>query len=62
MPWLAAKFPGFVKNSYEPIYFDAGLSFAEKIRRWRTEPKASLQLLVNVIMISLLALAVLSMG
>ena len=23
LPWLARKFPRFVKQSYEPLYFDA---------------------------------------
>lgn len=62
LPWLARKFPRFVKNSYEALFFDASLSFSEKVLRWRTEPRASLQLLTNVVMLSLLAVAVLSVG
>ena len=62
MPWLAPKFPRFFANSYEPLFFDAGLSFSEKVLRWRTQPKASLQLLTNVVMLSLLAVAVLCVG
>jgi hypothetical protein len=61
-PWLAPKFPKFFKNSYEPLFFDAGLSFAEKVMRWRTQPMASLQLLANMVMLSLLGVAVLSVG
>ncbi len=62
MPWLGPKFPRFFRNSYQPLFFDAGLSFAEKVLRWRTQPMASLQLLTNVVMLSLLGVAVLSLG
>jgi hypothetical protein len=61
-PWLAPKFPRFFKHSHEPLFFDAGLSFSEKIVRWRTQPPASLQLMANVMMLSLLAVAVMSVG
>jgi uncharacterized membrane protein YjgN (DUF898 family) len=61
-PWLAPKFPRFFANSYEPLFFDASLSFSEKALRWRTQPKASLQLLTNVVMLSLLAVAMLCAG
>ena len=56
------KFPGFVKNSYEALFFDASLSFSEKVLRWRTQPTTSLQLLTNVVMLSLLAVAVMCVG
>ena len=59
-PWLAPKFPKMFRHSYEPLFFDAGLSFAEKVLRWRTQPMASLQLLTNVVMLALLAVAALS--
>ncbi|MBN8988236.1 MAG: hypothetical protein J0H42_08320 [Rhizobiales bacterium] len=62
IPWLAPKFPKLFKASYTPLFFDASLSFADKILRWRTEPVASLQLLSQVVMLSLLAVAVLSVG
>jgi phosphatidylserine synthase len=61
-PWLAPKFPRLFKQSYEPLFFDASLSFSEKIVRWRTQPKASLQLMANVMMLSLLAVAVMTVG
>ena len=61
-PWLAPKYPKLLKNSYEPLFFDAGLSFAEKVMRWRTQPMASLQLLANMVMLSLLGVAVMSVG
>ena len=32
-PWLAPKYPKFFKNSYEPLFFDPGLSVAEKVTR-----------------------------
>ena len=61
-PWLAPKFPRFFKHGYEPLFFDASLSFSEKIVRWRTQPMASLQLMANVMMLSLLAVAVMTVG
>jgi hypothetical protein len=61
-PLLAPRFPRLFKNSYEPLFFDASLSFSDKVLRWRTQPMASLQLLTNVVMLSLLAVAVLSVG
>ena len=59
-PWLGRKFPKFIKNGYEPLFFDAGLSFAEKIARWRVQPLASLQLVTTVIMMSVLAVGAVS--
>ena len=61
-PWLATKFPKFLKNSYESLFFDASLSFVEKLEKWRAKPLVSLQLVTNVLMLSLLAVAVLSGG
>ena len=57
-PWLAPKFPKFFKNSYEPLFFDAHLSFAEKLSQWRAQPIVSLQLVTNVMMLSVLAVGV----
>lgn len=61
-PWLAPKFPRFFKHGYEPLFFDPGLSFSEKIVRWRTQPMASLQLMANVMMLLLLAVSVMTAG
>ena len=61
-PWLAPKFSKFVKHGYEPLFFDASLSFSEKIARWRVQPVASLQLVSTVMVLSLLAVAVVSIG
>jgi len=58
-PWLGAKFNMF-RQGYEPLFFDAGLSFAEKIARWRVQPLASLQLVTTVIMMSVLAVGAVS--
>jgi len=58
--FLARKFPKMFKNVYEPLFCDPSLSFAEKIARWRSQPTASLQLLTTVIMLSVLAVAVVS--
>jgi hypothetical protein len=60
-PWLGPKFPKFFKNGYEPLFFDASLSFAEKIAQWRAQPVASLQLVTTVLMLSLLAVGVASL-
>lgn len=58
--FLGPLFPRFFKNAYEPLFHDATLSFGEKIARWRVQPVASLQLLTTVMMLSLLAVAVVS--
>ncbi|UPK02951.1 hypothetical protein [Bradyrhizobium sp. 170] len=55
-PWLAPRFPKFLEHSYEPLFFDASLSFVEKIEKWRAQPTTSLQLVTNVLMLSLLSL------
>jgi len=61
-PWLGPKFPRFFKQSYEPLFFDANLSFAEKIEKWRVRPMVSLQLVSNVLLLSLLAVGVASLS
>jgi hypothetical protein len=60
--WLGPKFPRFFKRGYEPLFFDASLSFQEKLARWRAQPAASLQLMTAVIMMSLLAVVAVSVG
>ena len=60
-PWLAPKFPKFLGHSYEPLFFSAGLSFAEKIEKWREQPTTSVQLVTSELMLALLAVAVVSM-
>ena len=60
-PWLAPKFPKVFRHGYEPLFFNAGLSFVEKIEKWRAQPTTSLQLVTNVLLLSLLAVAVVSM-
>lgn len=61
-PWLAPKFPKFFRHSYEPLFFNAGLSFSEKIAKWRERPTTSVQLVTSQLMLALLAVAVVSMG
>ena len=39
-PVLVRKFPKLFRNSHEPVFYDASLSFSEKIAQWRTQPKA----------------------
>jgi len=60
VPHWGPKFPRFFKNSYEPLFFDATLSWREKLAQWRTRPTTSLQLVTTVIMLSVLAVAVVS--
>ena len=61
-PWLQPKFPKFFKNGYEPLFFDAGLRVAEKLARWRVQPAISQQLMTTVLMLSLLAVVLVSVG
>ena len=61
-PWLGRKFPNRFRHGYEPLFFDASLPFIEKIARWRTQPVTSLQLVTNVMLLSLLAVGVASVG
>ena len=60
-PWLAPKFPKFFRHGYEPLFFNAGLSFVEKIEKWRERPTTSMQLVTSELMLALLAVAVVSM-
>jgi hypothetical protein len=60
-PWLAPKFPKFLGHGYEPLFFNASLSFAEKIEKWRERPTTSVQLVTSELMLALLAVAVVSM-
>jgi len=60
-PWLGARFQKF-RSAYEPLFFDAGLSLSDKIAQWRTQPRVSLQLLTTTMILSVLAVAVVSMG
>ena len=62
MPYLGPKFPRFFKNSYQPLFFDVSLPFSEKLAQWRVKPATSLQLVTTVMMLSLLAVAVVSVG
>ena len=52
--WLGSKFPR-LRNAYEPLFFDAGLCFSDKIAGWRAKPATSVQLLASVLLLSLLA-------
>ena len=60
-PWLAPKFPKFFRHGYEPLFFNASLSLAEKIAKWRERPTTSVQLVTSELMLALLAVAVVSM-
>jgi len=58
-PWLAPKFPKGFKN-YEPLFFDATLSFEQKIQRWLAKPDTAKQLLQMLFMVALLAIVVMT--
>ena len=58
--YFAPKFPEFFKAIYQPMFFDPTLSFSEKVTRWRQQPATSQQLVALVMMLSVLAVAVLS--
>ena len=61
-PPLGRKFPKLLGNGYEPLFFDANLSFAGKIAKWSTKSAASLQLVTTVLILSLLAVGAVSVG
>jgi hypothetical protein len=58
-PWLAPKFPKGFKN-YEPLFFDATLSLEQKVQGWLAKPDKARQLLQEVFMLALLAIAVMT--
>lgn len=62
VPLLGRRFPRSFKNAYEPLFFDATLPIADKIAGWRAKPHVSLQLVASTIMLSMLAVAVVSVG
>jgi hypothetical protein len=51
---VGIAFPA-IRSGYEAQFFDAGLSFPEKIARWREKPATSMQLMASVLLLSLLA-------
>ncbi|GLR87043.1 hypothetical protein [Bradyrhizobium iriomotense] len=59
---LGPKLPDQFRTIYEPKFFDGHLSLSDKITEWRTQPAASLQLLTIMLMLSVLAVAVASVG
>ena len=60
VPWLAPKFPKLIRHGYEPLFFDAELSFTDKIAQWRMKPVVSIELVSNVMMLAVLAVGVAS--
>jgi hypothetical protein len=59
-PWLGRKFPGVIRNGYDPVFFDPHLSFSDKIAQWRMKPMVSIELVSNLMLLSLLAVGVAS--
>jgi len=62
VPLLGRRFPKRFEKAYEPLFFDATLPLAEKVAGWRTRPYVSVQLVATMIMLSILAIAVVSAG
>jgi len=54
--------PAVFKTVYEPKFFEAHLSLADKITAWRTQPVASLQLMTIVLLLSVMAVVTASVG
>jgi len=61
MPFLAPK-SRFKTALYEPLFFDASLSLSDKFARWRAKPSTSQSLLTMLLMLSVLAVAVVTVG
>ena len=59
-PWLGPKFPHFFRHYHEPLFADPALSFSEKVSGWLAQPKIALQLLTNLLMLSVLGVGVAS--
>jgi hypothetical protein len=59
-PWLAPKFPRFFRQNSAPAFGDPTLSFSEKVSHWLAQPKTAVQLLSNLLFLSILAIGVAS--
>ncbi|WP_441238214.1 hypothetical protein [Bradyrhizobium sp. 930_D9_N1_4] len=59
-PWLGPKFPHFFRHYHEPRFADPSLSFSEKVSGWLAQPKTALQLLTNLLILSVLGVGVAS--
>ena len=59
---LGPAIPALSRLLYEPSFFDPSLSLSEKITEWRTQPAASMQLVAIVLMLSVMAVVVASVG
>ena len=60
--WLGPKYPKLFQASYEPLFFDASLSLKQKVAGWSAQTKTQQQLVSISIMLSVLAVAVVSFG
>ena len=58
--YLGPKYTRFFAASYEPLFFEVSLTVKEKLLRWQAQPKTTLQLVTQVMMLSVLAVAVVS--
>jgi hypothetical protein len=59
-PYFGPKYPRLFRYSHERLFFDPRLGFTEKFAQWRAQPAASLQLAQNLVLVSVLAVVVLS--
>ena len=60
-PILARRFPRLCGQNHDAVFYDANLSFTDKIARWRVAPRASVELVTMVLLLSLLVVAAASM-
>ncbi|MES2196433.1 MAG: hypothetical protein V4517_18590 [Pseudomonadota bacterium] len=60
--WLGPKYPKLFHASYEPLFFGASLSLKQKVAAWSAQTKTQQQLVMIVMMLSVLAVAVVSLG
>ncbi|WP_064742416.1 hypothetical protein [Bradyrhizobium sp. ORS 375] len=56
------RYPRLLKQAYAADFYDATLSFTDKVLRWRTQPDGSLQLLSSTVMLALLSIAALAVN
>ena len=59
-PWLGQKFPRVIRYGTDPVFFDPHLSFSDKIAQWRMKPMVSIEIVSNLMLLSLLAVGVAS--
>jgi hypothetical protein len=56
--YLGFRFPDAFRDTYEPLFYDPGLSVAGKVRRWITRRRAFRQVFGNAMLMILVAVLV----